>query len=133
MEVKEKSQKSACLEFFPCTFPWYMRKVMPHSNIKSCTIYFKSMHINNHFCKAIIYTFCYHGLALEACTTHRVKHKPDYVIRFPLCSVSLPNTRIYFSAAFMNINCRQTKNSYNFCPKSNLKIQSTMVTESKES
>lgn len=24
------------------------------------------------------HTFCYHSLALEVCTRHRVKHKPDH-------------------------------------------------------
>lgn len=120
------------IKFPLCTFSRYTRMVMPDSNTKSCAIYLKSMHSNNHFCKAVVQTFCCRVLALEARTTHRVKRKPDYVL-LPRCSVSSFNTRIPFSAAFMNINCRDKPTTFNnFCPRSNLKIQSTMVTELKQ-
>lgn len=60
---------------------------------------------------------------------HGMKHNPVYTL-LSHCSVSLHNTEISFSAAFINITCRQSKNCNNFCPRSNLKIQSTMATES---
>lgn len=58
-----------------------------------------------------------------------MKHNPGYML-LSHCSVSLHNTKISFSAAFINIACRQTKNCNNFCPKGNLKIQCTMARES---
>lgn len=58
-----------------------------------------------------------------------MKHNPGYML-LSHWSVSLHNTEISFSAAFINITCRQTKNCNNFCPRINSKIQSTTTKES---
>lgn len=44
-------------------------------------------------------------------------------------SVSSPSTRISFYEAFRNTNCRKTNNCNNCCPRSDLKLQSKMVSQ----
>lgn len=116
------------VKFPPCTFPKQMRMVT--SNIKHCAKYFNSMHSNNHFCKVVIihsFTTYWHWKPVQ----HMGWNITLVICCFYIAQSQLHNTEIPFLAAFINITCRQTKNWNNFCPRSNLKIQSTTATESK--